>query len=103
VSSAAQSVRVDPDTIRYSASKVLCQQASKCAILDPDFGEAAIGHVAPVDSGLWWIILLRAYGKFTGDLSVQERTDVQTWIKMILKLCLANGNIAILLNSECCW
>ncbi|XP_015876565.3 neutral/alkaline invertase 3, chloroplastic [Ziziphus jujuba] len=59
--------------------------------LDPDFGEAAIGRVAPVDSGLWWIILLRAYGKCTGDLSVQERVDVQTGIKMILRLCLADG------------
>ncbi|KAI3420524.1 Alkaline/neutral invertase [Psidium guajava] len=60
-------------------------------ILDPDFGEAAIGRVAPVDSGLWWIILLRAYGKCSGDLSLQERVDVQTGIKMILKLCLADG------------
>lgn len=60
-------------------------------VLDPDFGESAIGRVAPVDSGLWWIILLRAYGKYTGDLSVQERVDVQTGIKMILKLCLADG------------
>uniref|UniRef100_A0A2P2JKD1 Alkaline/neutral invertase n=1 Tax=Rhizophora mucronata TaxID=61149 RepID=A0A2P2JKD1_RHIMU len=60
-------------------------------VLDPDFGEAAIGRVAPVDSGLWWIILLRAYGKGSGDLSVQERIDVQTGIKMILKLCLADG------------
>ncbi|KAL6202480.1 hypothetical protein ACLB2K_026188 [Fragaria x ananassa] len=60
-------------------------------LLDPDFGEAAIGRVAPVDSGLWWIILLRAYGKCSGDLSVQERVDVQTGIKMILKLCLADG------------
>ncbi|XP_077230092.1 neutral/alkaline invertase 3, chloroplastic-like [Tasmannia lanceolata] len=60
-------------------------------VLDPDFGEAAIGRVAPVDSGLWWIILLRAYGKCTGDLSVQGRVDVQTGIKMILKLCLADG------------
>ncbi|KAH7415360.1 hypothetical protein KP509_14G039300 [Ceratopteris richardii] len=59
--------------------------------LDPDFGEAAIGRVAPVDSGLWWIILLRAYGKYTGDLSLQERVDVQTGMKMILKLCLADG------------
>lgn len=41
--------------------------------------------------GLWWIILLRAYGKCTGDVSVQERVDVQTGIKMILKLCLADG------------
>lgn len=60
-------------------------------VLDPDFGEAAIGRVAPIDSGLWWIILLRAYGKCSGDLSVQERIDVQTGIKMILKLCLADG------------
>ncbi|XP_039789842.1 neutral/alkaline invertase 3, chloroplastic-like isoform X2 [Panicum virgatum] len=60
-------------------------------VLDPDFGEAAIGRVAPVDSGLWWIILLRAYGKCSGDLSVQERIDVQTGMKMILKLCLADG------------
>ncbi|KAK6144255.1 hypothetical protein DH2020_021075 [Rehmannia glutinosa] len=60
-------------------------------VLDPDFGEAAIGRVAPVDSGLWWIILLLAYGKCSGDLSVQERIDVQTGIKMILKLCLADG------------
>jgi hypothetical protein len=91
--------------------------------LDPDFGEAAIGRVAPVDSGklnfspsifhwrsgvwlltlltfsyvimpilgLWWIILLRAYGKCSGDLSLQERIDVQTGIKMILRLCLADG------------
>ncbi|OEL19736.1 Neutral/alkaline invertase 3, chloroplastic [Dichanthelium oligosanthes] len=60
-------------------------------VLDPDFGEAAIGRVVPVDSGLWWIILLREYGKCSGDLSVQERIDVQTEIKMILKLCLADG------------
>ncbi|KAK4709139.1 hypothetical protein R3W88_030064 [Solanum pinnatisectum] len=60
-------------------------------VLDPDFGEAAIGRVAPVDSGLWWIILLRAYGKCSGDLSLQERVDVQTGMKMILRLCLADG------------
>ncbi|CAM6102680.1 unnamed protein product [Calypogeia fissa] len=60
-------------------------------ILDPDFGEAAIGRVAPVDSGLWWIILLRAYGKHTGDYSLQQRLEVQTGMKMILKLCLADG------------
>eukprot|EP00250_Pteridium_aquilinum_P017759 c23773_g2_i1 orf=355-2385(-) len=60
-------------------------------VLDPDFGEAAIGRVAPVDSGLWWIILLRAYCKHTGDYGLQERVDVQTGIKLILKLCLADG------------
>ncbi|VVA96590.1 unnamed protein product [Arabis nemorensis] len=60
-------------------------------VLDPDFGESAIGRVAPVDSGLWWIILLRAYGKLTGDFSLQERIDVQTGIKLIMNLCLADG------------
>ncbi|CAM0904755.1 unnamed protein product [Alopecurus aequalis] len=60
-------------------------------VLDPDFGEAAIGRVAPVDSGLWWIILLRAYGNCSGDLSFHQRVDVQTGIKLILKLCLADG------------
>lgn len=35
--------------------------------------------------------MLRAYGKSSGDLSVQQRIDVQTGIKMILKLCLADG------------
>ncbi|XP_061357045.1 alkaline/neutral invertase A, mitochondrial-like [Gastrolobium bilobum] len=60
-------------------------------VLDPDFGESAIGRVAPVDSGLWWIILLRAYGKLTGDYALQERVDVQTGIRLILKLCLTDG------------
>ncbi|MBA0803878.1 hypothetical protein Gohar_014042 [Gossypium harknessii] len=81
-------------------------------VLDPDFGESAIGRVAPVDSGcsvsvgtssksefiemalligLWWIILLTAYGKITGDYSLQERVDVQTGIRLILNLCLADG------------
>nr|GMD83881.1 alkaline/neutral invertase A, mitochondrial-like [Ipomoea batatas] len=53
-------------------------------VLDPDFGESAIGRVAPVDSG-------KAYGKITGDLSLQERVDVQTGIKLILNLCLSDG------------
>ena len=60
-------------------------------ILDAHFGEAAIGRVVPVDSGLWWIILSRAYGKCSWDLSVQERVNVQTGMKMILRLCLADG------------
>jgi hypothetical protein len=44
-----------------------------------------------INIGLWWIILLRAYGKITGDYSLQERVDVQTGLKMILKLCLTDG------------
>ncbi|GMH29706.1 hypothetical protein Nepgr_031549 [Nepenthes gracilis] len=60
-------------------------------ILDPNSSEAAIGSVTLVDSGLWWIILLCAYGRCFRDLSVQERVDVQIGIQRILKLCLAGG------------
>ena len=42
-------------------------------------------------TGLWWIILLRAYGKITGDYALQERVDVQTDIGLILNLCLSDG------------
>lgn len=35
--------------------------------------------------------MLRAYGKLTGDYALQERVDVQTGIKLILNLCLADG------------
>lgn len=35
--------------------------------------------------------MLRAYGKITGNYSLQERIDVQTGIKMIANLCLADG------------
>lgn len=34
---------------------------------------------------------MRAYGKLTGDCSLQERADVQTGLKMILNLCLTDG------------
>lgn len=56
-----------------------------------DFGESAIGRVAPVDSGFWWIILLRAYTKATGDTSLAERPECQKGMRLILSLCLSEG------------
>ncbi|KAG8064518.1 hypothetical protein GUJ93_ZPchr0004g40134 [Zizania palustris] len=56
-----------------------------------DFGESAIGRVAPVDSGFWWIILLRAYTKSTGDLSLAESPECQKGIRLIMNQCLAEG------------
>lgn len=56
-----------------------------------DFGESAIGRVAPVDSGFWWIILLRAYTKATGDSSLAERPECQKGMRLILSLCLSEG------------
>ncbi|XP_028768010.1 probable alkaline/neutral invertase F [Neltuma alba] len=56
-----------------------------------DFGESAIGRVAPVDSGFWWIILLRAYTKSTGDTSLAELPECQKGMRLILSLCLSEG------------
>ncbi|WP_421658100.1 glycoside hydrolase 100 family protein [Leptothermofonsia sp. ETS-13] len=58
--------------------------------LTADFGEHAIGRVTPVDSCLWWLILLRAYVKATGELDLAHRSDFQQGIVLILKLCLAD-------------
>ncbi len=55
-----------------------------------DFGEHAIGRVTPVDSCLWWIILLRAYVKSTGDMDLAHQPEFQQGIIWILKLCLSD-------------
>ncbi len=53
-----------------------------------DFGERAIGRVAPVDSMMWWVILLDTYVRVTGDEELAERRDFQRAIHQILQLCL---------------
>ncbi|KAH0469542.1 hypothetical protein IEQ34_001100 [Dendrobium chrysotoxum] len=71
--------------------KVLHDSNRKTDTVVADFGESAIGRVAPVDSGFWWIILLRAYTKSTGDISLAESTDCQKGMRLILSLCLSEG------------
>ncbi|KAF7084493.1 hypothetical protein CFC21_092590 [Triticum aestivum] len=71
--------------------KVLHDDKKGVDTLHADFGESAIGRVAPVDSGFWWIILLRAYTKSTGDLTLAERPECQKAMRLILSLCLSEG------------
>lgn len=71
--------------------KVLHDPVRKTDSIIADFGESAIGRVAPVDSGFWWIILLRAYTKSTGDLTLAETPECQKGMRLILALCLSEG------------
>ncbi|KAJ8631553.1 hypothetical protein MRB53_024876 [Persea americana] len=71
--------------------KVLNDPVRNYETLIADFGESAIGRVAPVDSGFWWIILLRAYTKSTGDSSLADRPECQRGMKLILTMCLSEG------------
>ncbi|PNT41641.1 hypothetical protein POPTR_004G167500v4 [Populus trichocarpa] len=71
--------------------KVLHDPVRNSETLMADFGESAIGRVAPVDSGFWWIFLLRAYTKSTGDTSLAEMPECQKGMRLILSLCLSEG------------
>ncbi len=56
--------------------------------LVPGYGGHAIGRVAPVDSSLWWLYLLRVYTRATGDWDLAQRDDFQVAIRRVLDLCL---------------
>jgi hypothetical protein len=58
--------------------------------LVPDYGGHAIGRVAPVDSGLWWLYLLRAYQRLSGDTALAARELFQVAMRRILELCLVS-------------
>lgn len=79
------------DGVMPASFKVIHDPIRKTDTLVADFGESAIGRVAPVDSGFWWIILLRAYTKSTGDLSLAETSECQKGMRLILALCLSEG------------
>lgn len=74
-------------------------------ILVADFGERAIGRVAPVDSMMWWMILLYVYVRHTGDEALAQRPEFQNTIRQILTLCLQDTfevNPALLVPDACC-
>lgn len=58
--------------------------------LRADFGEHAIGRVTPVDSSLWWLFLLRAYVKSTGNITLAHQPEFQKGIRLILDLSLVS-------------
>lgn len=53
-----------------------------------DFGDLAIGRVAPVDSAMWWMLLLRVYVLTTGDVEFARRPQCQEAMRAALELYL---------------
>lgn len=53
-----------------------------------DFGDRAIGRVAPVDSAMWWMLLLRAYVVTTGESQLAYQPEFQSSIRQTLELYL---------------
>ncbi|MDF1578293.1 MAG: glycoside hydrolase 100 family protein [Desulfobulbales bacterium] len=53
-----------------------------------DFGELAIGRVTPVDSSLWWLLLLRLYVNFSSDREFVVQEKIQKTMKAVLDLYL---------------
>ena len=56
--------------------------------LSADFGDRAIGRVAPVDSAMWWMLLLRAYVVTTGDAELAHSDEFQDSMRFILQMYL---------------
>lgn len=69
------------------ASFKIASQSGK-EYVKADFGNHAIGRVAPADSCLWWIVLLRAYVIASQDTTLAHRADFQEGIRLSLELCL---------------
>jgi len=70
------------------ASFAVISENGEPASLVADFGDRAIGRVAPVDSAMWWIILLRSYTIISGDTSLAHSESFQHGIRQILNLYL---------------
>ena len=56
-----------------------------------DFGDHAIGRVAPVDAMMWWVILLGLYHRVSGDTELAPDARVQRAVRAILSLSLKEG------------
>jgi hypothetical protein len=87
-----QTRRVDcyqpPTGLMPASFKVELESLEDKQYLHADFGDKAIGRVTPIDSCLWWIILLRAYTKATGDRELAHSDNFQEALAFILEICL---------------
>jgi len=86
------------------ASFRVVKQSDGVEHIQADFGERAIGRVAPVDSMMWWIILLYIYETSTGDHELSKQPVFQSTMEQILHLCLKDSfevSPALLVPDAC--
>ena len=69
-----------------SFKKVVDSQGKESLLAD--FGERAIGKVAPVDSMLWWTILLGIYKTKTDDDELIKNPEIQKGLRDVLNIFL---------------
>jgi glycogen debranching enzyme len=86
---AGQGHELEPAVLPASFRVVEDPQAGE--IIRADFGDHAIGRVAPVDAMMWWVILLGIYLRASGDTALGEDPRVQREMRGILSLCLREG------------
>jgi hypothetical protein len=80
---------IEPAVLPASFRVIHCADGSED--IRADFGDHAIGRVAPVDAMMWWVILLGIYVRKTEDWSLIEDPAVQRALRGILELTLREG------------
>ena len=58
----------------------------------PDYGNRAIGRVTPMDSAFWWLYVLHAYTRASGDEHFAQTAEIQETIRLILQFALTPGH-----------
>jgi glycogen debranching enzyme len=80
-------------------------QVNRDEEIQADFGDRAIGRVPPVDSGLWWILLLDWYTECSGDRTLVDDASIQKVLEAVLKLychCSFDLTPALLVSDGAC-
>jgi glycogen debranching enzyme len=73
------------------ASFKVVQDDSGKEMIVPDFGDRAIGRVAPVDSMMWWVTILAQYTRRSGDETLAREPVFQRGLRSILSLLLRDS------------
>ena len=85
----AESHQIQPGIMPASFRTVSGEEGEQRLLAD--YGDRAIGRVAPVDSMMWWMILTHAYTQASGDRELVEGSEFQCAMRQILSLCLSGS------------